>query len=62
MKRTRDGEHRLPFHSGRGVKIPGSFGWVCGEEWKGCKEEKQGKKEIAEAELGVTHWDRVAGR
>jgi hypothetical protein len=38
LKRTRDGEHRLPFHSGRGVKIPGSFGWFCGEE----KREKVG--------------------
>jgi hypothetical protein len=26
---------------------------------RGCKEEKQGKKEIAEAELGVTHWGVV---
>ena len=56
MKRTRDGEHRLPFHSGRGVKSPGSFGWVCGEEkregeWKGGTKEKQGTEAMARLSL-----------
>ena len=67
MKRTRDGEHRLPFHSGRGVKIPGSFGWVCGEEkregeWKGGTKEKQGTEANGQVELGAIRWDLVTGR